>query len=927
MAYFSAGIGGQPRAPLYCSGTSAPDAATPIAGTTPIAHRILLHIVMSNGDWWGFIEAREGFEDYSVPAIYLTISRNQGESWSTPTLVFRRSDYVDGSAWLNLGSAVPDDANNKRVHLLFFKQDGLYSSSLQVCTLWHTYCDDLANGLTWSAPTDRSSTGIKANASTPASQPACYDATNNNPWKWYALGPNPGLRLKNGGNAGTIVFPANHRYTIGGTSWSHCLYSDDQMVTLKLGSGFDETNATNNNSNELALVENADGTLYAACRMVNGSGRRGGATITNFRTGTWPTVAYQTDGTNQLTSNSCQGSLWIRGDGSIVQVCPSDDGARSRLRIYVSSDGGATWPPAKQRDLFYDRAGYSQIFGYGSGRYCVLAEVTDDGPNFYTNSSYQYIRQFRFDDAWLDGPATYPNQLNWYFNDAATGSPPTSGTGLREWSAMCAPGRGGASVSYDASGLVFSGSGAGAVLSETHGNLGGAFDPLTGSITYELVGLFPTSGNNRTIFDNRNASGAGVTLSLTALHKASFAISDGTTTKTVTATPNVDDGNVHAIACSVDRGGNIRIYVDGGNVNSTADTMSGAVKIKGSGNFTLGSKVNGTLPLDAGSHIYRLRVTSAGITTGLLSASDTKPTAAAAASVSVPATPAPAWWSHVKCAMFAPWALGYGSSTDRFTGLDWPQLPLSRRGQGISGWTDPISGQFFTLISQYRPGYWDKDADAGWHVRLRFGGQTSPGGYACPVTSAFDYFQNNANGTVLGLFNWHTFTGGAAAIFDNCAATSSNKGMICGLDSSNHPTFGITLGGSWRCNESYTGLTASADTWYFCAFTAGGAGVKAACVLAPFSRRKVPTLPAATQMAAAITGSDVSDSSRASTQAPTWGGNSPQNSWASDMRCAGMLLLDTALTAAQLQQAATLLIDAGAQSAAMHWRHDHRRGW
>ena len=86
------------------------------------------------------------------------------------------------------------------------------------------------------------------------------------------------FRLQVGAHAGRLVIPADHRLVgdTEGISWSHIIYSDDHGTTWHLGGGLDQTQEVNNDSNEAAVIELPDGSLYMTIRVNNNEPTRGG---------------------------------------------------------------------------------------------------------------------------------------------------------------------------------------------------------------------------------------------------------------------------------------------------------------------------------------------------------------------------------------------------------------------------------------------------------------------------------------------------------------------------------------------------------------------------------------------------------------------------------------------------------------------------
>jgi hypothetical protein len=219
--YYQSPASATPLAQFIVPGSTDPTSAT-IDGRGFNPFRCPILVRCNNSDVLAFYEAHEGANDYQASSIFMV--RKSGANWGSPVLVYRRSDYSSGSAWLNLGAVVVHRSTG-RVHLMFCKADG--SQPGQVYTPWTMYSDD--HGSTWSSPAEISATTLKSDdthfvgngggAAVSGTIPAycktgSADASNSR-WRYMAFGPARGVCTANGANAGRLTVPAQHRYTIG----------------------------------------------------------------------------------------------------------------------------------------------------------------------------------------------------------------------------------------------------------------------------------------------------------------------------------------------------------------------------------------------------------------------------------------------------------------------------------------------------------------------------------------------------------------------------------------------------------------------------------------------------------------------------------------------------------------------------------------
>ncbi|MEX0641577.1 MAG: LamG-like jellyroll fold domain-containing protein [Pirellulales bacterium] len=343
-----------------------------------------------------FSEGRSGASnDATSYAVVMRRSFDNGVSWTPLTTVF--SELV-GTIDVGSPAAVVDEQSGE-VFVLFTKDN----SSVFVTS-------SADNGLTWSTPRDITA-GIKV---TPQGNPnpAAFPDT---PWGWYAVGTGHGIQLQNGAFAGRLMIPSLHRLSagLGGTSWSHVIYSDDHGQTWKLGGGLDQANSANDYANENTLVEGTDGSIYMSIRLNNreirGSSR-------SFDSGmTWSTI----ETVPELQTSPVHASLLRVNENTVLFLAPyaiDIDGGRHGMRqamtLWVSHDNMTTW--TRTKTVFFGYASYSDMVLVGPDTVLLVFNGGRDGLDWV-----KHVYLARVNLRFLEGPQDY--QFTWDFNEKAPG--------------------------------------------------------------------------------------------------------------------------------------------------------------------------------------------------------------------------------------------------------------------------------------------------------------------------------------------------------------------------------------------------------------------------------------------------------------------------------------------------------------------------
>jgi sialidase-1 len=274
--------------------------------------RIPSMIVTTKGTVLAFCEARKnGGGDAGDIDVVLRRSFDHGQTWEPFRVIADDGantignpcpvqDKETGTIWLLLCRNAEDAhekdilAGKKAREVLVMKSD-----------------DD---GATWTQPID-----ITADVKLPD-------------WTWYAIGPCHAIQLQ----SGRMLFPCNHAVLDAASGQSgpytaHVIYSDDHGASWHIGGIVGEK------TNECAVAEFPDGTVYINMRSYHGHNRRAYAWSKDGGS-TWSDIAFD----DALIEPICQGSVIEDGQGGILFSNPAST-AREKLTVQISLDAGRTW--------------------------------------------------------------------------------------------------------------------------------------------------------------------------------------------------------------------------------------------------------------------------------------------------------------------------------------------------------------------------------------------------------------------------------------------------------------------------------------------------------------------------------------------------------------------------------------------------------
>jgi len=320
--------------------------------------RIPAVVVTPKGTVLAFAEARQA-GDHSENDIVLKRSLDGGATWQPLQIIAEM-----GGDSLNDPCAVVLNETG-RVLLMYQR----YPKGYHTRKMAHTEAAELGyggprntqtfitrsedDGVTWSAPEDISRSIRRSDAISVGS-------------------PGVGIQLEQGPHKGRILLPLYEVMPPEDKSrkWYNCAaISDDGGVTWRLGARVPEE-GLECDANECQLEELSDGTVIMDARQSSGSTRKGARSRDSGET--WEPMYQVPD----LVAPPCMGSI-LRiadpGGGDLLVVSlPNTLKKRENGTLFVSKDGGKTWP--EKSVLYPGGFAYSCLTQLPEGRVGCLFE-------------------------------------------------------------------------------------------------------------------------------------------------------------------------------------------------------------------------------------------------------------------------------------------------------------------------------------------------------------------------------------------------------------------------------------------------------------------------------------------------------------------------------------------------------------------------
>jgi sialidase-1 len=343
--------------------------------------RIPSLLTTQRGTLLAFAEGRAADADQAANKIILKRSTDNGRIWGPLQVIAR-----DGKNSLN-NPCVVEDLPSGRILLMIQSYpegrkefNGRLKPGVKGPDVERNYLltsDD--DGATWSAMKDITESTKAGDAIT------------------FAGGPGIGIQLARGEHKTRLIMPFNQRV---GPFWDVlAAFSDDHGTTWRLGEVVPAARAVNAKGkttsmvNEVQMVELEDGSVRLNSRRADDKPFRKTA-VSRDGGQTWSKV----EQVEQLPDPTCMGSI-LRynyatnvAKGRILYSGPSGPG-RTKGTIYVSHDGGQTWPVGKT--LSSGPFAYSCLTRLKDGSIGILYETGKKKP-------YETLTFSRFPLDWLE---------------------------------------------------------------------------------------------------------------------------------------------------------------------------------------------------------------------------------------------------------------------------------------------------------------------------------------------------------------------------------------------------------------------------------------------------------------------------------------------------------------------------------------------
>ncbi len=218
-----------------------------------------------------------------------------------------------------------------------------------------------------------------------------------NSWVGGFAGSGSAIQLKKGTNAGRLMFviAARQNSTWGGNCSNYAVYSDDNGATWNVSS------AACTSGDEAKIVELENGDLLMSIKnrkddSSNGSGYRLMARSTN-QGESWTTATVN----NNLMDPACNGdvvSITYNDTYYIMHSLPGSTTTRENVTVYLSADGGETWPI--KRVIYEGYSAYSSLEVLNDGTVGILVEEGKWDNNIAGDDGFN-IAYYNFTMDWL----------------------------------------------------------------------------------------------------------------------------------------------------------------------------------------------------------------------------------------------------------------------------------------------------------------------------------------------------------------------------------------------------------------------------------------------------------------------------------------------------------------------------------------------
>ncbi|MCQ2153488.1 MAG: GDSL-type esterase/lipase family protein [Bacteroidales bacterium] len=299
-------------------------------------------------------------------------STDGGRTWSDPVTIAEGKGYDKG-----FGDAALALTGSGDVLCAYNGGAGTWASSLEN-PMRNYIVRSTDGGVSWGEPLDCTEAlwGPKAANRECRNHHSAFFASGN------------GLRITGGEYAGRIIFVAAvHTKHLDNRFDNYAVYSDDDGLTWKVSS------LAFKGGDEAKVAELPDGRMLMSVRQ---HGRRG-YNVSDDGGATWG----KQDSWKDMVVTACDGDLLRVGDSLLLQSVPNDM-TRRNVSVFVSRDGGRTWPYVKS--LCRYESVYSSLTLQNDG---TIGAYIEENPAvgfdmYYLNFSVEWLLNHSGKEKYMD---------------------------------------------------------------------------------------------------------------------------------------------------------------------------------------------------------------------------------------------------------------------------------------------------------------------------------------------------------------------------------------------------------------------------------------------------------------------------------------------------------------------------------------------
>lgn len=322
-------------------------------------------------------------------SVVAKTSADGGKTWSDMVTIAQ----CDASAGNTYGdAAVVYDAETDKIVTVFVGNEnygsncvGLWASnSSYPLRLYKSESSD--NGVTWTTPEDISE--------------SIYNGIYGSKSSWIGMfaGSGSAVQLKKGEKAGRLMFvvAARNDNSWGGAMNNYAVYSDDHGATWNVSSM-----SACSNGDEAKIVELENGDLLMSIKNRNKGSRLMARSYDQGET--WTNAAVNSN----LNDPACNGDVVsYEADGKyyLIHSMPGSTSTRENVTVYLSLDGGKTWPIS--RCVYEGYSAYSTLQVLADGTIGIIVEEGKWDSNLPGDDGFN-LAYYNFTLDWLMAEANF----------------------------------------------------------------------------------------------------------------------------------------------------------------------------------------------------------------------------------------------------------------------------------------------------------------------------------------------------------------------------------------------------------------------------------------------------------------------------------------------------------------------------------------